>query len=127
MPPPHAAIPRLASYPIDVARTRQSRGRYAGATHWRTSLLSLRPHGIDMLGTGKGAGANIGSIGGDRGFDGRAELTVAPHEFRHPWREPQHIFEHEDLTVTGEAAADADGGYRNGCRDAPGKRLGHGL
>src|SRR6202011_675899 len=62
-----------------------------------------------------------------RGFDRMSELSVAPHEFRHPGREPEHVLEHQDLAVAGNAAADADRWDRNGSGDAPGERLGNGL
>src|ERR1700730_9828668 len=100
----------LRSYPTDEA-----------------TLLAFRPHRVDVLGARKGAVANVGCIAGDRGFDRMSELSVAPHEFRHPRGESAHVLKHQDLAVAGNAAADADRGDRNGSADAPGKRLGNGL
>src|SRR5947209_1900922 len=90
-------------------------------------LLSPCPHWINVLGTRKCAAANICRISGDRGFDRRPEIAITANEFRHAGREPEHVFEHEDLTVTGDTASDADGRYRAISGDAPRERLGHRL
>src|SRR6516162_4992096 len=80
-----------------------------------------------MLWPGKGTGAHIRGIGLDRRFDGRAKLAVAFYELRHPRRKPEHVLEHQYLTVARDTPTDADGGNCNRGCDAPRERLGHRL
>src|SRR5450756_1781362 len=82
-------------------------------------LLALRLHAIDMFRTRESAGAHVGGIALDRGLDHRAEIAVAANELRYPRRQPQHIFQHQYLTVAGRAGADPDGGYGDGLGDLP--------
>src|SRR6266511_4607719 len=91
---------------------------------WRAALFRLCAKRIDVLRRGKGAGANIGRVGRDRGLDGRTELGVAFHEFRHARGEAKHVLEHEDLAVARHASTDADGRDFDRGGDAAGERLG---
>src|SRR5256885_9371816 len=90
---------------------------------WKAALFCLCAKRIDVLRRGKGAGANIGRVGCDRRLNGRTELGVALHEFRHARGEAKHVLEHEDLAVAGHASTDADGRDFNRGRDAAGGRL----
>src|SRR6516165_12154902 len=80
-----------------------------------------------MLRAGKGAGAHVGGVARDRGFDGRPEVAIAPDESRHPRRQPKHVLEHENLTIAGHASPDLDRRYWDRSRDPPGERFSHRL
>src|ERR1700681_941500 len=84
----------------------------------------LLAHPVDVVGTGKCAGADFLGIALDRPLDRRPELAEALDEFRHPRRQPEHVLKHEDLAVAGDAGADADGGDRDLFGDAAPERLG---
>src|SRR5262245_54298181 len=80
-----------------------------------------------MLRAGEGARADVSRVGCNRGLDGGTKLAIALDEFRHPRGEPEHVLEHQDLAIAGDASADADGRDFDGSRDAAGERLGYRL
>src|SRR5262249_32975180 len=73
-----------------------------------------------MLRAGEGPGANVRGIGRNGGLDGGTKLAIALDEFRHPRGKPEHVLEHEDLAIAGDASANADGRDFDGSRDAAG-------
>src|SRR5258705_13145117 len=81
--------------------------------------LALRLHAIDMFRARESAGANVLRIALNRGLDHRPEIAVAADEFRGPRRQPEHIFQHQHLTVAGGGGADAGGGNYNRPRNLP--------
>src|SRR5580698_8697038 len=66
----------------------------------------LLTHPVDVVGTRKGAGADFLGIALDRPFDRGPELAEPLDEFRHPRRQPEHVLEHQNLTVAGHAGAE---------------------
>src|SRR4029077_4715529 len=80
-------------------------------TMWRQQGKDQRPqcftgkwalflaHPVDVVGTRKGAGADLVGIALDRLFDGGPELTEPLDEFRHPRRQAEHVLEHQNLAV----------------------------
>ena len=78
---------------------------------------------IDVVGAREGARADLAGIFRHGLADRGAEIGVALDEFRHPRGEPEHVLEHQDLAIAGDASADADGRDFDGSRDAASERL----
>src|SRR5580693_7769563 len=98
---------------------------YGAIGGWGTGAGSLfLTHPVDVVGTGKGAGADFLGVALDRPFDRGPELAEPFDEFRHPRRQPEHVLKHQNLAVAGYAGADADGGDRDLFGDAAPQRLG---
>src|ERR1700735_470075 len=92
--------------------------------HCRTRARAGFSHRIDVIRTRESAVPDFLRIALDRLLNRRAEIAEAFDEFRHPWRQPKHVFQHQDLAVAGHAGADADGRDRDLRRDAAPEWLG---
>src|ERR1700682_2823523 len=81
---------------------------YCDQSIWKPLALGL--HAIDMFRTWESAGAHVGGIALDRGFDHGCEIAVAADKFRRPRRQAQHIVQQQYLTVAGRTEVGAHAG-----------------
>src|SRR5262245_44814736 len=90
-------------------------------------LTVFSSHGIDMVGPREGARPHILGIVCNRLFNPRPQFPVAADEFGNPRRQAEHVLQHQDLAVAGDARANANGRDRDLLGDLAAERLGDGL
>jgi len=65
---------------------------------------------------GKCSGTYFGRVVGNRLFDTRAKRAIALDELWNARRKPEHVLEHQNLSIAGNAGSDTDGRDRHRSR-----------
>src|SRR4029078_11897072 len=73
-------------------------------------------HRIDVFRPGKRSSTYFGRVVGNRLFDPRAKRAIALDELWNARRKPEHVLEHQNLSIAGNTGSDTDGRDRHRSR-----------